>query len=78
MIIKKTIGTKVIVSTITQEKKGTKYLYLKHSTGNRQKEQYLGLVISENVNEIEKKLFEFYKKEWDEKTKTISVNYKKI
>ncbi|WP_067956703.1 hypothetical protein [Nitrosopumilus sp. Nsub] len=56
MIIKKTIGTKAIVSTITQEKNGKKYLYLKHSTGNRQKEQYLGLVIPENVNEIEKKI----------------------
>ncbi|MBS1268493.1 MAG: hypothetical protein MAG458_01222 [Nitrosopumilus sp.] len=71
------MGTKTMVSIITREKNGKKYLYLKHSTGNRQKEQYLGLVTPENIDDVKKKfLEEFYDEEWDEKIKTISVNYK--
>jgi len=67
-----------MVSIVPREKNGKKYLYLKHSTGNRQKEKYLGLSIPENIEEIKKEfLLEFYGTEWDEKIKTISANYKK-
>lgn len=67
-----------MVSIVPREKNGKKYLYLKHSTGNRQKEKYLGLVIPANIDEIKKKfLTEFYDEEWDEKIKSIVKNYKK-
>ncbi len=61
-----------------REKNGKKYLYLKHSTGNRQKEKYLGITIPANIDEIKKKfLEEFYDEEWNEKIKTITTHYKK-
>jgi len=67
-----------MVSIVIREKNGKKYLYLKHSTGNRQKEKYLGLVIPKNIDDVKKKfLEEFYDEEWNEKIKIISVNYKK-
>ena len=67
-----------MVSVISREKNGKKYLYLKHSTGNRQKEKYLGITIPQNIDDIKKKfLLEFYNTEWDEKIKTISAKYKK-
>jgi Fic family protein len=67
-----------MVSVISREKNGKKYLYLKHSTGNRQKEKYLGLAVPKNIDEIKKEfLLEFYNTEWDEKIKTIIKNYKK-
>ena len=67
-----------MVSVIGREKNGKKYLYLKHTTGNRQKEKYLGLVIPKNIEEIKKKfLTEFYDEEWDGKIKSIVKNYKK-
>ena len=67
-----------MVSVIGREKNGKKYLYLKHSTGNRQKEKYLGLIIPKNINEIKKQfLLEFYNTEWDVKIKSIVKNYKK-
>ena len=67
-----------MVSVILREKNGKKYLYLKHSTGNRQKEKYLGLAVPKNIDEIKKEfLLEFYNTEWDEKIKTIIKNYKK-
>jgi len=67
-----------MVSVINREKNGKKYLYLKHTTGNRQKEKYLGLIIPRNIDEIKKKfLLEFYNEEWDEKINSISANYRK-
>ncbi len=67
-----------MVSIISRKKNGKKYLYLKHTTGNRQKEKYLGITIPQNIDEIKKKfLLEFYNTEWDEKVKTITKNYKK-
>lgn len=67
-----------MVSVVTRKKNGKKYLYLKHTTGNRQKEKYLGLIIPKNIDEIKKKfLLEFYDSEWDEKIRIISANYKK-
>lgn len=67
-----------MVSIVSRERNGKKYLYLKHTTGNRQKEKYLGLKIPENVEEMKKEfLLEFYNEEWDKQVKTISTNYKK-
>lgn len=67
-----------MVSVITRTKNGKKYLYLKHSTQDRQKEKYLGLRIPKNIDEIKKEfLLEFYRQEWDKKIETISKNYKK-
>ncbi|QLH06089.1 Fic family protein [Nitrosopumilus ureiphilus] len=67
-----------MVSVITREKNGKKYLYLKHTTGNRQKEKYLGLSIPQNIENIKKEfMLEFYDEEWDKQVNTISVNYKK-
>lgn len=67
-----------MVSIIARKKNGKKYLYLKHSTGNRQKEKYLGLKIPKDIEDIKKEfLREFYDAEWDRQVKTISANYKK-
>lgn len=67
-----------MVSIITRKKNGKKYLYLKHSTGNRQKERYLGIRIPKDIEKIKKEfLLEFYCEEWDKQVKKISASYKK-
>lgn len=72
------MGTKTLVSVITREKNGKKYLYLKHSTGNRQKEKYLGLKTPKNIDDVKKQfLLEFYREYWDRQIEKISKNYQK-
>ena len=67
-----------MVSVISREKNGKKYLYLKHNTANRQKERYLGIIIPKNIDEIKKQfLLEFYKGVWDKQIENISKNYQK-
>lgn len=67
-----------MVSVVTRKKNGKNYLYLKHTTGNRQKEKYLGLAVPKNIDEIKREfLSEFYDSEWDDIIKKISANYKK-
>ncbi len=67
-----------MVSIVSRDKNGKKYLYLKHSTGNRQREKYLGLSIPEDIKNIKKEfLLDFYNIEWDKQIKTIYVNYEK-
>jgi Fic family protein len=72
------VGTKTVVSVISREKNGKKYYYLKHTTGDRQKEKYLGLRVPKNIEEIKKEfLLEFYHEQWDKQIATIAKNYQK-
>lgn len=65
-----------MASVISREKNGKRYYYLKHATGDRQKEKYLGLRVPKNIEEIKKEfLLEFYHEQWDKQTETIAKNY---
>ncbi len=67
-----------MVSVITREKNDKKYYYLKHTTGDRQKEKYLGLRIPKNIEGIKKEfLLEFYHEQWNKQIETIAKNYQK-
>lgn len=67
-----------MVFVVSREKNGKKYLYLKHTTGDRQKEKYLGVKIPKNIEKIKKEfLLEFYREEWDIQVEAIAKNYQK-
>ncbi|MCV0367577.1 MAG: Fic family protein [Nitrosopumilus sp.] len=67
-----------MVSVVSRGKNGKKYYSLKHTTGNKQREKYLGLRIPKNIEEIKKEfLLKFYHEQWDTQISAITKNYQK-
>lgn len=63
--------------SIVKRKKGRRfYFYLKHNSGTRQKEAYIGTKIPKDVHKIKVNfLLEFYRKEWIPKLEAIQKQY---
>ncbi|MGQ0376557.1 MAG: Fic family protein [Nitrososphaerota archaeon] len=65
-----------MVSIVKRKKGNSVFFYLKHGTGKRSKEVYLGKTIPNDINERKKRfLLEFYREEWLARLKSIHKNY---